>query len=199
MFRLLAPFDLGRKLAADPYADPALAAALGVDLVDLATVFRESDFVAVNCPLTAETHGLIDAHLLGLMKPTAFLVNTARGPIVAQDDLVAALQTGALAGAGLDVFNPEPLPADHPLTRLDNVILAPHSLAWTDEIYRDNTRFACENILSVMRGAVPRHTVNRTVVSTPAYQFRRARLADQWDVWATALSPTDQSVKGLRS
>ncbi|MDQ3249788.1 MAG: dehydrogenase, partial [Chloroflexota bacterium] len=102
MFRLLEPFGLARKLAADPYANATQAAALGVELVDLPTLFQASDFVAVNCPLNDQTRGLIDANLLGLMKPTAYLINTARGPIVNQAHLTAALQAGQLAGAGLD-------------------------------------------------------------------------------------------------
>jgi phosphoglycerate dehydrogenase-like enzyme len=134
MFRLLAPFGLGRTLAFDPYAKPERAAELGVTLVDLATLFRESDFVAVNCPLNDETRGLVNADLIGLMKPAAYLINTARGPIVNQSDLVDALQAGRIAGAGLDVFEVEPLASDHPLTQLENVVLTPHALAWTDEL-----------------------------------------------------------------
>src|SRR5262249_31064976 len=158
MFRLLEPFGLKRKLAADPYANPAHAAQLGVELVDLPTIFREADFVTVNCPLMAETRGLVNADLISLMKPTAYLINTARAPIVNQPDLTAALQTGQIAGAGLDVFEVEPLPADHPLIQLDNVILTPHSLAWTDELYTDTGVSACENILSIFRGEPPQFT-----------------------------------------
>lgn len=128
MFRLLAPFELGRQLAADPFAKPEQAAALGVELVDIETVFRESDFVTVNCFLSDETRGMVNERLLSLMKPTAYLINTARGPIVNQADLTAALQAGQLAGAGLDVFEEEPIDTDHPLLHMDNVIVAPH--AW---------------------------------------------------------------------
>ena len=109
MFRLLGPFDLGRRLTHDPYLDPQRAQALNVELVSLETIFRESDFVVTNCPLTDETRGFINARLFSLMKPSAYFINTARGPIVNQEDLVAALQAGAIAGAGLDVVEPEPL------------------------------------------------------------------------------------------
>lgn len=180
VFRLLAPFDLGRKLAYDPYASPAVAAELGVELVDIETVFRESDVISINAPLTPETRGLIDAHLLNLMKPAAYLVNTARGPIINQDDLVAALQERRIAGAGLDVFSQEPLPAGHPLTTLDNVVLAPHSLAWTDELFHDNSVDATLNILEVLQGRVPKYTVNRAVTEEAKFQHKLQRLAVRW-------------------
>jgi phosphoglycerate dehydrogenase-like enzyme len=185
MFRLLEPFDLGRKLAFDPYVAAEDASALGVELVDLSTVFRESDFVAINCPLNDRTRGMVDVSLIGLMKPTAYLVNTARGAIIKQSDLVAALEARAIAGAGLDVFEEEPLPTDHPLTRLDNVILAPHALAWTDQIYRGNSVGACENVLSVLRGEIPRYTVNREVVERPGFQRKLAGLRERWAALAT--------------
>lgn len=101
LFRLLIPFDLGRRLAYDPYIDPEKVAELNIEIVDLPTLFRESDFIAVNCPVTAETEGLINADLFALMQPTAYFINTARGPIVNQADLTAVLKAGAIAGAGL--------------------------------------------------------------------------------------------------
>lgn len=180
MFRLLEPFGLKRKLAADPYANPANIAQLGVELVDLATVFREADFVTINCPLNEETRGLVNADLLTLMKPTAYLINTARGPIVNQADLTTALQTGQIAGAGLDVFEVEPLPVDHPLIQLDNVILTPHSLAWTDELYHDTGVSACEHILRVLQGETPQFTVNRAIATQPDFQTKLADLRARW-------------------
>lgn len=180
MFRLLAPFDLARKLAADPFADPEQAAALGIELVDIETLFRESDFVAVNCLLSDETRGLVNARLLSLMKPTAYLINTARGPIVNQDDLTAALQAGQIAGAGLDVFAEEPIATDHPLLHMENVILSPHSLAWTDELYELNGTYALENALTVLRGEVPKYTVNRDVIARPAFQQKLTALRSRW-------------------
>lgn len=180
MFRLLEPFDVGHKLVYDPYLTQERAAALGVALVDLETVFRESDFIAVNCPHTAETEGMIGADLFALMKPTAYFVNTARGPIVRQDDLTAALQAGQLAGAGLDVFAEEPLSVDHPLIGMDNVILSPHALAWTDDLYRDNGVGAIENILAIFQGTLPKYVVNRAVADRPEFQAKLARLGAQW-------------------
>lgn len=175
MFRLLAPFELGRQLAADPYASPEFAAELGVDLVDIETLCRESDFVTVNCLLSEETSGMVDARLLALMKPTAYLINTARGPIVNQDDLTSALKAGKLAGAGLDVFAEEPIDTDHPLLQMENVIVTPHALAWTDELYQLNGQYACENVMSILNGQIPRYTVNREVVERPGFRAKLAR------------------------
>lgn len=184
MYRLLQPFDLGRMLAFDPYATREQAAELSVELVDLPTVFKESDFIAINCPLNDETEGLVNAGLLSLMKPAAYLVNTARGPIVNQDDLTTALQAGQIAGAGLDVFEEEPLPTDHPLAQMDNVILAPHAMAWTDDMYRGNGVGACENVLAVLRGEAPKHTVNSDVVQRPGFQAKLGALRERWSALA---------------
>jgi phosphoglycerate dehydrogenase-like enzyme len=180
-FRLVRPFDLGRTLAADPYVTPDGAAALGVELVDLDTLLRESDFVVVNCPLTAETFHLIGEAQLRSMKPTAFLVNTARGPIIDEVPLVRALTEGWIAGAALDVFEEEPLPLPHPLATLDNVILAPHAIAWTDQMARDNSIIACENVLSVLRGEVPQFTVNRAASEGTAYEKKALALRERWE------------------
>lgn len=180
MFRLLAPFGLGRNVAADPFATTEHAAALGVELTDITTVFRESDFVAVNCLLNEETRGLVNADLLALMKPTAYLINTSRGPLVNQDDLTTALQAGQLAGAGLDVFAEEPIATDHPLLQMENVILSPHALAWTDELYVLNGQEACANVLTILRGEVPKYTVNRDVADRPSFQAKLEQLKRQW-------------------
>ena len=180
MFRLLKPFDLGRRLVYDPYLSQERAATLGVELVDLETIFRESDFVAINCPHTAETEGMIGADLFALMRPTAYFVNTARGPIVRQDELTAALQAGQLAGAGLDVFEEEPLPVDHPLIAMENVILSPHALAWTDDLYYDNGVGAIENILAIFQGKLPKYIVNRDVTEKATFQAKLQALQARW-------------------
>src|ERR1700716_3060530 len=99
--------------------------------MDLDDLLGCADFVSVHCPLNASTRHLLSERELGLMKPTAFLINTARGPIVDEMALVAAPRKGRLAGAGLDVFETEPLPVEHPLRQLDNVILTPHSASWS--------------------------------------------------------------------
>lgn len=180
MFRLLGPFDLGRRITHDPYLDPQRARALDVDLVSLETVFRESDFVVTNCPLTEETRGFINARLFALMKRSAYFINTARGPIVNQEDLVVALQAGAIAGAGLDVVEPEPLPLDHPLIGMDNVILSPHALAWTDDLYEMNGTLACESLLSLFRGEIPAFPVNREVIEQAGFRAKLEKMAARW-------------------
>jgi phosphoglycerate dehydrogenase-like enzyme len=133
-------------------ADAARAAAAGVTPMQLDELLRAADVVAIHVSLTAATRGLIDARRLGLMKPTAYLVNTARGPIVDEAALVAALAARRIAGAGLDVFDREPLPAGHPLTRLPNVVLTAH-IGWpTDDGYRKFAASACDAILAYMSG-----------------------------------------------
>ena len=171
MFRLARPLDM-RFIAHDPYADPALAAELGVTLTDLDTVFREADFVCVNCPLSDETHHLVDRERLELMKPTAFLVNTARGPIVDQAALTGVLRDGRIAGAGLDVFEQEPPDADDPLLTLDNVIVTPHALCWTDQLFAGSGAADVRAVMAVMGGRAPTGIVNRDVVDRPGWQTR---------------------------
>jgi phosphoglycerate dehydrogenase-like enzyme len=124
---------------------------------DLDDLLRTADVVTIHATLSDETHGLIDARRLSLMKPTAYLVNTARGPIVDEAALVYALKENRIAGAGLDVFDEEPLPADHPLTELDNVVLTPH-LGWpTDEAYERFASAAADVLLAYLDGrGVPR-------------------------------------------
>ncbi|MEM7032850.1 MAG: NAD(P)-dependent oxidoreductase [Chloroflexota bacterium] len=182
MFRLFGPFDLGRRLVYDPYLDPDKAAALNVELVDLQTVFRESDFVTINCPLTDETAGLVNADLFGLMKPTAYFVNTARGPIVNQADLTTALSSGQIAGAGLDVFEEEPISPDHPLVQMENVILGPHALAWTDDLYIGNGIGACKNVLTILHGKAPNYTVNKDVIHRSGFQQKLTNLQQKWQI-----------------
>ena len=156
-----------RYLAYDPYLRQEDAAALGVKLVDLETLLREADFVCVLCPLTPETRHLINAERLSLMKPTAYLINVARGPIVDQKALTLALQEGRIQGAALDVFEQEPVDPEDPILRLENVIVAPHAIGWTDEIFRGNGRSACRSILDVVHGRVPRYLVDRSVLNHP--------------------------------
>lgn len=174
MFRLAKPFGFSRLLACDPFLTQAQVDDLGVELVDLDTVMRESDFVTVNAFLNAQTTGLIGERELRLMKPNAYFINTARGPIVDQAALIRVLQDRAIAGAGLDVYEVEPPPADCPLFALDNVVLTPHALPWTEEIARDNSLEACDNILAVARGQAPAGLVNRDVLANPLFQAKLA-------------------------
>jgi phosphoglycerate dehydrogenase-like enzyme len=164
MFRVLAPLDMVH-IAYDPYANAENAARLRVQLVDIDTVLRESDFVCINTPLTAETRHMVGARELSLMKPSAYLINTARGPIVEEKALADALAEGRIAGAALDVFEQEPIGADHPLVGLENVILTPHSICWTDEFFRNNAESAFRAVVAVAEGRTPTYVVNRDVLN----------------------------------
>jgi phosphoglycerate dehydrogenase-like enzyme len=161
--RLAEPWAM-RIIAHDPYAQAPPAA---VALVDLETLLREADFLVVLCPLTDETRGLLDGRRLALMKPTAFLVNVARGSIVDQRALTDALAEGRLAGAALDVFDPEPVEAGDPLLALDNVILSPHAIGLTDEIYRASGKSVSRAVIAVAAGRVPEYVVNSEALSHP--------------------------------
>jgi len=175
VFRMAASLGFGRLIAADPFISPEVARNLGVELVDMDTLLRESDFVCVNTYLSAQTRGIIGEKELRQMKPTAFLINTARGPIVQEAALTRALQENWIGGAGLDVFENEPLPEGSPLRDLNNVILSPHGLAWTEEIVRDNGTEACQNILTIARGEAPASIVNKEVLQRPGFQQKLAR------------------------
>jgi phosphoglycerate dehydrogenase-like enzyme len=178
VFRLAAPLGM-RFIAHDPYAPPGLAERLGVELVPLETLFREADVLSISVPLNDATRGLVGERLIGLMKPSAVLINTARGPIVDQPALVRALQAGIIAGAGLDVFTEEPVPADDPILKLDNVVLSPHALCWTDECFAGNGAADIRAVLDLNRGAVPAALVNPEVGEDPAFRARIARWSGQ--------------------
>jgi phosphoglycerate dehydrogenase-like enzyme len=165
---LAAPFEL-QLIAADPYVDDRPP---GVELVELDELLRRSDFVVCLCPLTEETRGLLDARRLALLKPTAFLVNVARGSIVDQGALTDALRARRLAGAALDVFEQEPIDPNDPLLELDNVILSPHAVALTDEAFAGSGRSACEAVLAFARGALPRHLANPEAIDHPRLRER---------------------------
>jgi D-3-phosphoglycerate dehydrogenase len=168
---LARPFGL-RILAADPYAGEVPG---GVELVPLPTLLREADFVVLVCPLTDETRHLIDVERLALMRPSAYLVNIARGPVVDQAALTAALAERRIAGAALDVFDPEPIAADDPLLALDNVLLAAHCVGLLDQTFRDTGRSACESVLAVAAGRVPRYVVNPQALEHPRLRHLSSR------------------------
>jgi D-3-phosphoglycerate dehydrogenase len=155
-----------RLLAADPYVKPETAAQHGAELVSLEELLRQSDYVTLHVLLTNETRHLINAERLALMKPTAHLVNTCRGPIVDEEALIAALHAGQLSGAGLDVFEEEPIGADHPLANLDNVIVTPH-LAVHSRTSMMNWRVQpIQDAARILRGYYPRGLVNRELKKT---------------------------------
>lgn len=179
MFRLAKPLDM-KFIAHDPYADRQLAAELGVELVDLDEVFRRADIVSINCPLSAETHHLVNAGRLRLMKPTAFLINTARGPIVDQKALTQALTERRIAGAGLDVLETEPPAADDPILKLDNVVVAPHALCWTNQCFSGIGAADVKAVIDIQHGRVPPGVVNRKVLDDPRFRSRLDRLRKEF-------------------
>lgn len=176
VFRMAKPFDMS-FIAHDPFADPKVAAELGIELVSLEDLFRRADVLSVSCPLTPETRHIVNAERLGLMKPTAYLINTARGPIVDQKALTKVLQERRIAGAGLDVLEQEPPDADDPILKLDNVILAPHALCWTDQCFAGNGAADVAAVIEVQHGRVPRGVVNREVLSSESWTKRLAGIA----------------------
>jgi phosphoglycerate dehydrogenase-like enzyme len=166
LLRMARAFDL-RLLAADPHVDSKIIEGFGAKKVALDDLMAQSDFVVVACLLNEETRHLIGARELGRMKPTAYLINVARGPIVDERALYQALTARCIAGAGLDVFEEEPTPGTNPILKLDNVIVTPHALAWTDELFGNIARTAIGAILAVHAGQRPQFVVNPDVLSHP--------------------------------
>ncbi len=177
LVRLLAPFEM-RVLAYSPHAKAEEARALGVRLAPLEEVLGQADFVSLHSRLTEATRGLLGRKELSLMKPTAYLVNVARGELVDQAALTEALAQGRLAGAVLDVFEEEPLPPNDPLTRLDNVILTPHWLASSADVWQATGRAMAEGMLRAARGEVPANVVNPEVLDRPAFRHKLARFEE---------------------
>lgn len=139
----------------------------GIEVVDLAELFSRSDVLSIHAPATPATTGMIDAEVFAAMKPGSVLVNCARGPIVNTDDLVAALQSGHLLGAGLDVTEPEPLESDHPLLSMDNVIVTPHIASSTVAGRKRMNDMAFEQVAMALRGETPTHLLNPEVLNQP--------------------------------
>ena len=147
-------------LAYDVQRNENSAEELGYEYVSLDYLLSTADFVTIHVPLTAATLGLIGQREIGLMKPTSYLINTARGGIVDEGALYVALKEKRLAGAGLDVYEQEPLPPDSAILELDNVVTTPHMGADTEECLRNMDLVAAENILLVLRGQPPLYSLN---------------------------------------
>lgn len=174
--RLLSTFGMNKPIAFDPFVDAATAESLGVEKVSLDELMQRADFVSIHCPLTDETSGLVGAQELNLMKPEAYLINTARGGIVDEDALFEHLQQGRIAGAGIDCFVGEPIVEPHRFGALNNVILAPHSIGWTEELFRDIGRMACQSLVDLALGRVPPGVVNKEVFERHGFQQKWKRL-----------------------
>ncbi len=140
--------------------------------VTLEELLAASDYVSLHAPATRETEGLIGERELRAMKPSAYLVNTSRGALVDEDALVRALQEGWIAGAALDVLSAEPPPRDHPLLRLENVLVTPHVAFYSAEALAELETQAARNVADVLSGRVPAHVVNPDVLERRALRFR---------------------------
>lgn len=163
-----------RVLACDPYLSAEEIAARGAEKTTLDALLRRADYISINCPLTAETRGMIGAREYALMQPHVYFITTARGQIHDEVALEAALREGRIAGAGLDVWAKEPPPPDHPLLQLDNVIASPHTAGVTQEARANIGRIAAEQLLDVLDGRRPPRLLNPE--AWPAYARRFERI-----------------------
>ncbi len=173
LIELLRGFGMNEPLAYDPFLDAGKAREMGAKLVGLGELLASADFVSIHCPLNERTRNLIGAGELAKMKPTAYLLNTARGGIVEEGALYEALKGRRIGGAAIDCFEEEPLRGPHRLGELDNVLLAPHCIGWTEELFRDIGRMACRSMLELSLGKRPRGAVNPEV-------FERAGFREKW-------------------
>ena len=154
-----------RVIACDPYVDAEVFHQAGVESVSLPELAHRSDYVSCHLPLNQATRGMLDASFFSQMKPTAYFVNTSRGAVVREADLIDALQAGRIAGAGLDVFESEPIGADHPLLAMDQVVLTAHTASYADETFRARDRRVELAALAVLNGDVPESVANPEVLA----------------------------------
>ena len=159
VFRLAKPWNM-KHLGCDPYVQGSAVSDLGVQMVDLDTLLKQSDYISVHSPLVPETRGLFNAEAFKQMKPTAYIVNTARGPIIDEAALAAALDAKQISGAALDVMTQEPPGASHPLFGRDNVIITPHTSFYSEESLVELQTKAAEEVVAVLSGKSPRNAVN---------------------------------------
>jgi len=160
-------------LVFDPFVDDETVGSYGCSKAGLEDLLGNSDFVTIHAPLTDTTRGLLNAQQLHRMKPTAFLINTSRGAIVDPTALVQALSQGWIAGAALDVFTPEPLPVEHPLLSLTNVILTPHVSFYSEESLMDLEIQAAQNVAAIFSGRRPSAVVNPEILALPRWAHLR--------------------------
>jgi D-3-phosphoglycerate dehydrogenase / 2-oxoglutarate reductase len=161
-----------RVISCDPHVSADVMKGLNVEKVDLSTLMREADFVSINCPLIDETRGMIGEAQYALMKPTAYFVTTARGFIHDEKALEAALRARKIAGAGLDVWEDEPPPLDHPLLKFDNVMVSPHTAGVTHEARLNMGRIAAEQMLNALDGKPVARVLNPVVWPRYAARFK---------------------------
>jgi D-3-phosphoglycerate dehydrogenase len=165
---------LGLKVIAfDPHVSAEAAQAAGVPLMTLEGLLPQTDILSLHVPVTAETKGIVNARTLALLKPGAILINTARGPVVDEAALCAALASGRLAGAGLDVLQEEPLRLPNPLTEFENVVFTCHYASLSEESYAIMRHQVSEQTVQILRGEFPQHLVNPRVKDLPQCRLRR--------------------------
>jgi D-3-phosphoglycerate dehydrogenase len=165
---------LGLKVIAfDPHVSAEAAHAAGVPLMSLEALLPQTDILSFHVPVTAETKGLASVRTLALLKPGAILINTARGPVVDEAALCAALASGRLAGAGLDVLQQEPLRLPHPLTEFENVVFTCHYASLSEESYAIMRQQVSEQTVQILRGEFPQHLVNVRVRDVPQCRLRK--------------------------
>jgi D-3-phosphoglycerate dehydrogenase len=152
-----------KVIAYDPYVSTELAKELGIELVDLNQLCSQADYISVHAPLMESTRGMISKEQFDLMKKEAFIINTARGPVIDEKALISALQEGKIAGAGLDVVEQEPIPNDSPLLQMDQVILNPHVAWYSEESQIELKRKTAQNVADVLSGFYPTYLVNKDV------------------------------------
>jgi phosphoglycerate dehydrogenase-like enzyme len=172
---LVAPFGMSEIVTFDPHIDGRIARELGVRPVPLDELLAVSDFVSIHCPLDESTRNLIGPAELARMKPGAYLINTSRGGIVDEAALCETLAARRIAGAALDVFETEPLPLPHPLAELENVLVAPHSIAWTEELFSEIGQTVCGALVDLSLGRVPDGIVNPEVLDRAGFQRKWSR------------------------
>jgi phosphoglycerate dehydrogenase-like enzyme len=175
LLRMARAFDMN-LVAADPFANDIELGYQGARKVSLETLLQSADFVVVCCLLNEKTHHLIGAQQFALMRSEAYFINVARGPIVDEQALIKALRERRIAGAALDVFEQEPVDPANPLLTMDNVIVTPHSLCWTDECFHNMASTGLQSIVDALGGRVPEFVVDREVLKHPRVQAWR-RLA----------------------
>jgi phosphoglycerate dehydrogenase-like enzyme len=179
LLELLSGWGMRTPLAYDPHIDPAVAAKLGAELVGLDELMSTSDFVSIHCPLTPTTRGMIGRREIGMMRPDAYLINTARGGIVDEDALHDALRHQRIAGAAMDCFAGEPLTEPSRFREFENMLHAPHGIAWTHEMFRDIGRTACQAIVDLSQHRRPWPIVNPGVLEQSGFQRKWKRICDE--------------------
>jgi len=159
-------------LVDDPYLSKERYAELGIEHTPLEEVLKEADIVTIHVPVTDETRGMFNRETIGMMKKSAVLINTARGPIINVPDLAEALKNGVIAGAGIDVYDKEPPTSDYPLLGMDNVVLTPHLAWYSEEGGMDIRHMIMDDLERFLRGELPKSVVNPEVLDSPKLKMK---------------------------